>query len=64
MAFAGNSRPSRFGNCPIAITTAAPRVNPSTTECETKFTSAPKRSKPSSHWNIPASKVSSRIRVM
>ncbi len=45
----GRSRPSRFGNCPRAITTAAPRVKPSTTECETKFTSAPKRSSPSNH---------------
>ncbi len=53
--------PSRLGNWPMAITTAAPRVKPSTTECETKFTRAPKRSKPSSHWKIPASKVSNRI---
>ncbi|MCY1515379.1 hypothetical protein D9M68_499620 [compost metagenome] len=43
----------------MAITSAAPKVKPSTTECETKFTSTPKRSIPSSHWNSPATKVSS-----
>ncbi|MNY43626.1 hypothetical protein D3C86_1786000 [compost metagenome] len=49
VAWFGSSSPSRLGNCPRAITTAAPRVKPSTTEWETKFTSAPKRSMPSSH---------------
>ena len=50
--------PSRYGNWPITITSAAPQVKPSSTECETKFTSTPKRSRPSSHWNSPARKVS------
>ncbi|VVN27195.1 hypothetical protein PS659_04686 [Pseudomonas fluorescens] len=63
VAWLGKSSPIRFGNWPMAITTAAPRVKPSTTECETKFTRAPKRSNPSSHWKIPASSVSKRINV-
>ncbi|MNY68593.1 hypothetical protein D3C86_2063830 [compost metagenome] len=61
VAWLGKSSPSRLGNWPMAITTAAPRVKPSTTECETKFTSAPKRSSPSNHWKTPARNVSSRI---
>ncbi|MNP03957.1 hypothetical protein D3C76_958580 [compost metagenome] len=64
VAWLGKSSPSKLGNCPKAITTAAPSVKPSTTECETKFTSAPKRSMPSSHWNNPAIKVSNRMSVM
>ena len=64
VAWLGKSRPSRLGSWPRAITTAAPRVNPSTTEWEMKFTNAPKRSRPSNHWNTPARKVSSRIKVM
>ncbi|MNP22583.1 hypothetical protein D3C76_1152620 [compost metagenome] len=32
VAWLGRSRPSRLGNWPTAITTAAPRVKPSTTE--------------------------------
>lgn len=48
----------------MAITSAAPRVKPSTTDCETNVTSVPKRSRPSSHWNRPARKVSSKTRAM
>ncbi|MNY11107.1 hypothetical protein D3C86_1441170 [compost metagenome] len=64
VAWLGTLMPSRLGNWPRAMTTAAPRVKPSTTECETKFTRAPKRSRPSSHWNSPARKLSNRIRAM
>lgn len=41
------------------ISSAAPRVKPSITECETKLTSDPTRRTPSSHWKAPARKVSS-----
>ena len=49
VALPGTSTPSTLGNWPKAITTAAPRVNPTTTECETKLASAPNFSIPSSH---------------
>ncbi|MNI79398.1 hypothetical protein D3C73_1358530 [compost metagenome] len=63
VAWLGKSIPSRLGNWPRAMTMAAPRVKPSTTEWETKLTSAPKRSSPSSNWKMPARKVSSSTRV-
>ncbi|MNH11566.1 hypothetical protein D3C79_710820 [compost metagenome] len=49
VAWLGRSMPSRLGSWPRAMTTAAPRVKPSTTEWETKLTSAPKRKSPSSN---------------
>ncbi|MNI27316.1 hypothetical protein D3C73_810480 [compost metagenome] len=64
VAWLGTSSPSRLGIWPMAITTAAPRVNPSTTEWDTKLTRAPNRSNPNNHWKTPARKVSSRISVM
>ncbi|MNV79826.1 hypothetical protein D3C71_1733950 [compost metagenome] len=63
VAWLGKSMPSRLGNWPRAMTMAAPKVKPSTTEWETKLTSAPKRSKPSKSWKTPARKVSNSTRV-
>ena len=41
------------------MTSAAPRVKPSITECETKFSSTPARIAPRAHCRMPARKVSS-----
>ena len=45
-----------------AINTAAPLVNPMTTVCEMKFTTAPRRAKPSASWKMPTCRVSVRAR--
>ena len=44
----------------VAISRAAPAVNPTTTEWEMKLTRAPRRASPSASWNAPAMKVSVR----
>ena len=44
----------------VAISSAAPAVNPTTTEWEMKFTSAPSRASPSASWKAPAMNVSVR----
>ncbi|MNC74441.1 hypothetical protein D3C75_1257970 [compost metagenome] len=64
VAWLGRAMPSRLGSWPKAMTMAAPSVKPSTTEWETKLTSAPKRNSPSSSWKMPPRKVSSNTSVM
>jgi len=44
----------------VAMRSAAPEVNPTTTEWETKFTRAPSRAKPNPIWKSPTRNVSVR----
>ena len=44
----------------VPMSSAAPAVKPTTTEWETKLTSAPSRASPRANWKAPAMNVSVR----
>ena len=54
----GKARPSRGPSWLLAISTAAPAVKPTTTECGTFSTMAPARARPSSSCRAPTRKAS------
>ena len=55
---AGIGTPKKCLSWLVAMRMAAPAVKPTTTECDTKLTSAPMRASPSTNWYTPARKVS------